>query len=587
MNIFQVYKDKVIGILNDMTKEGALPEGLDVSRVTVEPPKDPAHGDMATNAAMVLAKPAGKNPRELAEKIVIGLKANNTVTEVAVAGPGFVNFKLVENVWTSTIPDILKVGIHFGDNEIGNGEQVNVEYVSANPTGPMHLAHTRGAIYGDTLCNLLEKSGYKVTREYYINDAGRQVDILAQSCYLRYREALGESIGEIPEGLYPGDYLKAVGEALKDKYGDTLKSKPEAEWFPVVRQFAVEQMMTRIKTDLASLNVRQTVFTSEKRLRDSGKVEEAFGRLQEQGLVYQGTLPPPKSKNAALDDWEPAELTLLKSSQFGDDSDRPLKNSQGNWTYIAPDIAYHYDKFKRGFRKMIDVVGADHAGWVPRITAGTKAVTGGQADVRVHLVALVKLLKNGEAVKMSKRRGEVLTIDDVKEELPPDSLRFTMLTRSNAQPLDLDLAKAKEQSKDNPVFYVQYASARCYSVFRNAKEMFPDIDLSPETLAKADIGKINSPEEIHMIRLMASWPRIVETATDAQEPHRIAFYLHDLASEFHAFWNKGREDATLRFLIESDRDLSMARLALVKAVATVIASGLAVMGVKPVEEMHS
>lgn len=587
MNIFRQYQGRVHALLEDMAAAGELPSGLDIKRAGVEPPKEAAHGDMSTNAAMVLAKSAGKNPREIGQALAARLCKLQDVEAVDVAGPGFVNFRLKSESWIACLKDILVSGIAYGDCNLGQGEPVNVEYVSANPTGPMHLAHTRGAIVGDSLCNLLEKAGYKVCREYYINDAGNQIEVLTKSVFLRYREALGESIGEIPEGLYPGEYLKDVGAGLKAKYGDSLKGQAESQWFPVVRQFAVDAMMARIKDDLRWLGVNQHVFTSEKEIRDSGTVEKAFAELERHGLVYQGILPPPKSKNAKVDDWEPVELTLLKSAQFGDESDRPLKNSKGQWTYIAPDIAYHFNKFERGFKKLIDVVGADHSGWVPRITAGTKAVTNNQAELKVHLVGLVKLLRNGEPIKMSKRRGAILSIEDIRDEIPAGALRFTMLTRRNNEALDLDLAKAIEQSRDNPVFYVQYAHARCSSVLRHAKEMFPDVGLEGRDLAETDLSKLNSEDEIALIRLMASWPRIVEAAAEAQEPHRIAFYLHDLAAAFHALWNKGKDDATLRFLIESDQDLSRARLALIKGVAILIASGLAIIGVQPVEEMHA
>lgn len=583
-NIFHAYKLKVSDVLGLMAANGDLPAGLDLSRVKVEPPKEAAHGDMATNAAMVLSKAAGKNPRQLGEALAERMKAVPGIKEASVAGPGFVNFRLADSEWGTTIRNILAEGMHYGDSKMGKGEKVNIEYVSANPTGPMHAGHMRGAVIGDTLAGLLKKAGYNVTKEYYFNDAGTQVDVLARTAYLRYSEALGENIGEIPEGLYPGEYLKEVGSALATRDGKKWIGKPESEWLVPLREFAVAFMMEMIRKDLDLIGIHHDVFTNERELIEDGTLEKCFKQLQDMDLIYQGTLPPPKGKE--MDDWEPAELTLFRTTKFGDSSDRPLKKRDGNWAYIMPDIAYHYNKIQRGFTWMINVLGKDHGNYLDKMRAAVLAFSKGGARLDVAYCAMVKLFKNGEPVKLSKRSGNLITLREIVEEVGPGAVRFFMMSRTPDSELDFDFAKVVEQSKDNPVFYVQYAHARCCSVFRKAKEMMPGADFSPAALAKADISKINTPEELQLVRFMANWPRNVEAAAEAHEPHRVAFYLYDLASEFHAFYHKGNDNVSLRFLQENDKDLSLARLALVEAVKTVLASGLAVMGVTPVEEMH-
>ena len=585
-NIFYAYQTKVNELLGAMAANGDLPQGLDLSRVKVEPPKEAAHGDMATNAAMVLSKAAGKNPRQLGETLAAKMKAMPDIKEVSVAGPGFVNFRLADNAWADMVRTILTEGVHYGDSKMGKGEKVNIEYVSANPTGPMHAGHVRGAVIGDTLANLLKKAGYDVTKEYYFNDAGNQIEVLTQTAYLRYREALGENIGAIPEGLYPGEYMKDVAQALVARDGKKWLGVAESVWSKPVREFAVEYIMGMIRDDLDLIGIHHDVFSNERVMIEDGTLEKSFNTLMDKGLIYQGTLPPPKGKE--MEGWEPVELTLFRSSNFGDASDRPLKKRDGTWAYIMPDIAYHYNKLQRGFKWMINVLGKDHQGYEEKIRPAIAALAGDKKDIRLNVVycGMVKLFKNGEPVKLSKRSGNIITLRELVEEVGAGSVRFFMITRTPDSELDFDFTKVVEQSKDNPVFYVQYAHARCCSVLRNAKEMFKDIDISPAALAKADVSRINNPAELQLIRFMAGWPRQVESAAEAHEPHRVAFYLHDLASEFHAFWNKGRDDTTLRFLQENDRDLSLARLALVEAVKTVLASGLAVMGVTPVEEMH-
>jgi arginyl-tRNA synthetase len=583
MNIFHAYQKKIGTVLDAMTAEGALPQGLDFSRVKVEPPKDFAHGDMATNAAMVLAKPAGKNPRDVANDLVARLKKIPEIREASVAGPGFVNFRLNDAEWAATIRDILGAGVHYGDSTMGKREKVNVEYVSANPTGPMHAGHVRGAVIGDTLANLLLKAGFDVTREYYFNDAGTQVDVLARTTYLRYREALGETIA-IPEGMYPGEYLKDVGQGLAARDGKKWLDKPESEWLAPVRDFATKYMIEEIKKDLALIGIKHDVFTNEREIVENGTLDTVFKKLVDMDLIYQGTLPPPKGKE--MEDWEPVELTLFRSSRFGDSSDRPLKKRDGTWAYIMPDIAYHYDMMNRGFMKMINMLGKDHGNYLDKMRPAITALSGGKATIDVVFNGIVKIFKNGELVKLSKRSGNLITLREMVEEVGADAVRFFIMTRTPDSELEFDFAKAVEQSKDNPVFYVQYAHARSCSVFRNAAAMFPGADFSPAALVRAPLEKIVTPDEISLVRVLAGWPRAVEAAAEAREPHRMVTYLHDLAAEFHGFWNKGRDDASLRFLIEGDKDLSMARLALVRAVMTVIASGLAVMGVTPVEEMH-
>jgi len=583
MHVFKEFEAKIKTAIEEMVGAGDLPSGLDLSRVTVEPPREAAHGDVSTNAAMVLAKPAGKPPRAIADALVARLRALPEVVAADIAGPGFVNLRLDRAYWCGRLGDVLRAGVGYGKSDLGRGRKVNVEYVSANPTGPLHAAHARGAVVGDALAALLEKAGFDVTREYYINDAGAQVEVLGRSTYLRYREALGETV-EIPAGMYPGEYLKDVGQAIAARDGRKWMDAPETEWLPAMRDFAVATIMGWIKEDLRDLNIHHDVFTSERELVRSGAVDAALKTLEDQGLIYVGVLEPPKGKKP--EDWEPRPQTLFRATQFGDDVDRPLKKSDGSWTYFANDIAYHLDKFRRGTAEMIDVWGADHGGYIKRMQAAVTAITAGQGALDVKICQLVHLMENGQPVKMSKRAGTFVTLRDVMEAVGRDVVRFIMLTRRNDQALDFDYAKVTEQSKDNPVFYVQYAHARCRSVLRHAEEAYKDWDLGGEGLAAASLTRLEAPEEVDLIRLLLSWPRLVESAAEAHEAHRVAFYLYDVASAFHALWNKGKEDATLRFLIEGDPELTRARLALVKAVSLVIASGLQVMGVVPVEEMR-
>jgi arginyl-tRNA synthetase len=567
-----------------------LGAAADLSRVVVEPPKDPTHGDMATNAAMVLAKEAKLKPRDLAEKIAERLRADDLVTAVDVAGPGFINLTLNASVWADTLRAVLREGSAYGQSAIGAGEKVNVEYVSANPTGPMHVGHCRGAVFGDALASLLQLAGFDVAREYYINDAGAQVDVLARSAFLRYREALGENIGEIPEGLYPGDYLKPVGQALAAEHGKTLLAMGEQQWLPLVRAKAIAMMMDSIKGDLAALSIRHDVFFSERSLIESGhnRVAETIDFLRAKGDVYEGRLPPPKG--APVDDYEDREQTLFRATAYGDDVDRPLLKSDGSYTYFASDIAYHKNKFDRGFHNLVDVWGADHGGYIKRVAAAIKAVTEGKAALDVKIVQLVKLLRNGEPVKMSKRSGDFVTLREVVDEVGKDAVRFMMLYRKNDAVLDFDLAKVIEQSRDNPVFYVQYGHARGYSVFRNAREVIPELPEETEArdafLADAALERLTDPAELSLLRKLAVYPRTVEAAAAAHEPHRIAFYLYDLASEFHALWTRGRDLPYLRFIINNDAEITKARLAMVQGVVTVLASGLRVLGVGAPNEMR-
>jgi arginyl-tRNA synthetase len=568
-----------------------LGSAADLARVVVEPPKDPTHGDMATNAAMVLAKEAKAKPRDLAEKIAERMRADDLVASVDIAGPGFINLTLKVTAWTDALRSVLGEGNAYGQSALGAGEKVNVEYVSANPTGPMHVGHCRGAVFGDALASLLQLAGYDVVREYYINDAGAQVDVLARSAFLRYREALGEAIGEIPEGLYPGDYLKPVGQALAAEHGKTLLTMPEAEWLPAVRAKAIAMMMEAIKGDLAALNIKHDVFFSERSLVAGGhnRVAETIDFLRAKGDVYEGRLPPPKG--APVDDYEDREQTLFRATAFGDDVDRPLLKSDGSYTYFASDIAYHKNKFDRGFRNLVDVWGADHGGYIKRVEAAIKAVTSGQATLDVKIVQLVKLLRNGEPVKMSKRSGDFVTLREVVDEVGKDAVRFMMLYRKNDAVLDFDLAKVIEQSRDNPVFYVQYGHARGHSIFRTAREEVLH-DLPEEEgarlayLASAPVARLTDPAELSLLRKLAVYPRTVEAAAAAHEPHRIAFYLYDLASEFHALWTKGRDLPYLRFIINNDAEMTKARLAMVQGVVTVLASGLGVLGVGAPNEMR-
>jgi arginyl-tRNA synthetase len=572
-----------------LAAEGGWPS-IDLSRVVVEPPRDAAHGDMATNAAMVLAKDAKAKPRDLAEQIATKLRADDLIAAVDIAGPGFINLTLKASAWSDALRTVLREGSAYGRSAMGAGEKVNVEYVSANPTGPMHVGHGRGAVFGDALVSLLIFAGYDVTREYYINDAGAQVDVLARSAYLRYREALGENIGEIPEGLYPGDYLKPVGQALAAAYGDKLLKLPEAEWLPIVRAKAIAMMMDMIKGDLAALHIRHDVFFSERSLIEGGtdQVAATIEFLRAKGDVYEGRLQPPKA--APVEDYEDREQTLFRATAYGDDVDRPLKKSDASYTYFASDIAYHKNKFDRGFRNLVDVWGADHGGYIKRVQAAIRAVTSGNVTLDVKVVQLVRLLRNGEPVKMSKRSGDFVTLREVVDEVGKDAVRFMMLYRKNDAVLDFDLAKVIEQSRENPVFYVQYGHARGHSVFRNAREVLPDL---PEEagaraafLGRAAVERLTDPAELDLLRRLALYPRMIEAAAVAHEPHRIAFYLYDLASEFHALWTKGRDLPYLRFIINNDAAMTKARLALVQGVVSVLASGLTVLGVHAPDEMR-
>ena len=584
MNLFAHFREVVAAEVTALAAAGSLPAGLDLARIAVEPPRDPAHGDVSTNAAMVLAKPARKNPRELASMLAERLKNHPEIVGAEVAGPGFLNLRLAAGFWHARLADALRAGPAYGDSRIGGGRAVNVEYVSANPTGPLHVGHGRGAVFGDALAALLEKAGFSVCREYYINDAGAQVDVLARSTHLRYREALGESIGAIPDGYYPGEYLKETGAQLAARDGRKWLDCPESKWLAPVRRFAIDAMMALIRADLEAIGIRHAVFSSERDLVEAGAIERALATLEAAGLVYSGVLEPPKGM--LPEDWEPRPQTLFRSSQFGDDVDRPLKKSDGSWTYFAADIAYHLDKFRRGFAEMIDVWGADHGGYVKRMQAAVTALTGGKGSLDVKLCQLVNLFDGGQPVRMSKRAGTFVTLREVVDEVGRNVFRFIMLTRRNDQALDFDFAKVMEQSKDNPVFYVQYAHARAASVLRLAREQFSEAELRSESLAESRLDRVAVAEELMLVKLLASWPRLVESAAETHEPHRVAFYLHDLAAQFHMLWNKGKDDARLRFLIAEERELSLARLALVQGIKHVIASGLRVFGVEPVEEMR-
>jgi len=589
-NIFTAMLGRVRAAVDTLMAEGALPPGLDHSRVVVEPPREASHGDMATNAAMVLAKPAGRKPREIADAIADKLRGEPSVLEASVAGPGFINLTLRPDLWRNELRAAVRAGDAFGRSEAGRKAQVNVEYVSANPTGPMHVGHGRGAVFGDALANLLAFAGHRVTREYYINDAGAQVDVLARSAHLRYREALGEAIGPIPEGLYPGEYLRPVGEALAAQYGAALRDKPETEWLPVVRARAIDMMMDEIRRDLAELNVRHDVFFSERSLTqgNGSAVEATIDELRAKGLIYRGRLPPPKGQ--AIEDWEDREQMLFRATAFGDDVDRPLMKSDGSYTYFASDIAYHKSKFERGAADLIDVWGSDHGGYIKRVQAAVRAVTDGRADLDVKIVQLVKLLRAGEPVKMSKRAGDFVTLREVVDEVGRDAVRFMMLYRKNDAVLDFDLAKVIEQSRDNPVFYVQYGHARAQSVFRNAREVLPNLPGEAEAraafLADAPVDRLDDAAELALMRKIALYPRMVEAAAAAHEPHRVAFYLFELASEFHAQWTRGNDLPHLRFIIQNDPQLTTARLVLIQGVVTVLASGLKLLGVGAPDEMR-
>ena len=582
MNLFHVIEEKVLSALRALSDEGALPAELETGNVSVEPPRDPSHGDVTTNAAMVLARQAKEPPRDLARKIVEKLAGDADLETVEIAGPGFINMRLSESFRGRLMAAVLELGEAYGRSQMGAERKVNVEYVSANPTGPLHVGHTRGAVFGDALANLLAETGHAVTREYYINDAGAQVTVLARSVHLRYREALGEDIGEIPAGLYPGEYLKPVGAALAEKYGDSLLSMPEEEWLPIVRDFAIDAMMEMIRDDLAALGIRHEVFFSERTLHESGAIEETIRALKEKGLVYTGQLPPPKGKPP--EDWEPRDQLLFRSTAFGDDIDRPLKKSDGTYTYFAADVAYIREKLRRGYDELVYVLGADHGGYVKRLQAADAALSGGEVPLIARLCQLVRLFRGGEPVKMSKRAGDFVTMREVVDEVGPDVVRFMMLTRSNDAPLDFDFRKVLEQSKDNPVFYVQYAHARICSVFRNAREELDEFLLRPDPEA-IRWELLEDPAERMLMRRVGEYPRVLEQAAKAHEPHRVAFYLMELAAEFHALWNKGKENSQLRFILPTETDLSAARLGLLRAVRQVLRNGLRILGVRPVEEM--
>jgi arginyl-tRNA synthetase len=596
-NVFLTIQSSVATANTALIAEKILPPNIDQSRVVIEPPRDPTHGDVATNDAMVLAKDANLLPRLLAYAVAEKLRADPMIRNVDVVGPGFINLTLDRSVWWESLRAAILAGPDFGRSDIGKGEAVNVEYVSANPTGPMHVGHGRGAVFGDALANLLAFTGFAVMREYYVNDAGAQVDMLARSVYLRYREALGENIGPIPDGLYPGDYLKPIGSHIAANWGPLLRDRPEREWLPMVRQLAVAAMMQMIREDLLKLGISQDRFFYERTLIEQEELGEnsidfvggTINWLRDQGYVYEGRLPPPKG--APDVDWEDREQTLFRATAFGDDVDRPLRKSDGSYTYFATDIAYHKSKVDRGFRKLIDVWGADHGGYIKRMKAAVSAVSGGKAELDIKIVQLVKLLRGGQPVKMSKRAGDFVTLHDVIDEVGRDAVRFMMLFRKNDAVLDFDLAKVIEQSRDNPVFYVQYGYARAQSIFRNARDMWPHLLASPQDWARAVAGaalsRLDDGAELALMRRIALYPRLVEAAAVSHEPHRIAFYLYEVASDFHALWTKGSKEAPhLRFIIQNDPEMTMARLALVQGVVTVLASGLAILGVAAPDEMR-
>ncbi|MEP5804859.1 MAG: arginine--tRNA ligase [Roseobacter sp.] len=580
MNLFADIRVLVVACLDQMVAAGQLPKGLSTTNVTVEPPRDAAHGDMATNAAMVLAKPAGMKPREIAEALADHLNADPRVTSADIAGPGFLNLRLSSDAWYGVLSDVLAQGTDFGRAAIGSGQRVNVEYVSANPTGPLHVGHTRGAVFGDALASLLDFSGFNVTREYYINDGGAQVDVLARSVFLRYLEAHGQEVA-FPDGTYPGDYLIPVGQKLKEIKGDAYVGQPETLWLEDVRNYATDAMMDLIRADLKALGVEMDVFYSEKSLYGTGRIEAAIEDLKGKGLIYDGVLEPPKGKKP--DDWEPREQTLFKSTEHGDDVDRPVMKSDGSWTYFAPDIAYHFDKVSRGFDALIDVFGADHGGYVKRMKAAVSALSDGNVTLDIKLTQLVKLFKNGEPFKMSKRAGTFVTLRDVVDQVGPDVTRFVMLTRKNDAMLDFDFDKVMEQSRENPVFYVQYAHARVASVLRKAQEAGVAVD--DTTLIHADFGLLDHAAELGLIAKLAEWPRLVETAARSNEPHRVAFYLYELSGVFHALWNKGNEVHGLRF-VQDDPKVTQSKIALARAASVVIAAGLGILGVTPAQEMR-
>lgn len=586
MNIFAIFEKHIRGALEALRNEGILPADAKLDGFVVEPPREAAHGDLATNAAMVLAKPAGKNPKELAAALAERLRLVPDVEKADIAGPGFINITLKAGFWPEVLRAVLTDGADYGRSTLGGEKPVNVEYVSANPTGPMHVGHTRGAVFGDALANLLAFAGYKPTREYYINDAGAQVDVLARSAYLRYREALGEDIGEIPAGIYPGDYLKPVGEALAKEFGKELLEAPEESWLPKVRERAIAAMLDMIRDDLASLDIRHEVFFSERSLTSGAenKIAETIETLKQKGLIYEGRLAPPKGK--LPDDWEDREQILFRATDFGDDTDRALVKSDGSYTYFAADMAYHRSKIERGFTRLINVMGADHGGYVKRLTAAVKALSDGKAEVDVKICQLVRLFRGGEPVKMSKRAGSFVTLREVVDEVGAGPVRFMMLTRKNDAALDFDFDKVLEQSNDNPVFYVQYAHARACSVLGKAPESFPDIGLDAPSLAGADLGLLTDEAELALIKKLAQFPRAVEGAAQAHEPHRIAFYAHEVAAVFHSLWTRGKESPHLRFMVQSRSDVTRARLALITGAAQVLRSSLNLLGVEAISEMR-
>ena len=581
MNIFTDIHVLVLNRLGDLVADGVLPQGLSFANVTVEPPRDATHGDMATNAAMILAKPAGLKPRDIAEALAHRLTSDTRITGAQVAGPGFLNLRLADAVWQDIVKRAIAMGPAFGRANIGAGHKVNVEFVSANPTGPLHVGHVRGAVFGDALASLLDFAGFQTTREYYINDGGAQVDVLARSVYLRYLEAHGQDVA-FEDGTYPGDYLVAVGQALKDQVGDAYLDQGEDHWLAPVRDFATDAMMDLIRADLAALGIKMDVFFSEKSLYGTGLIEVALEDLAGKGLIYEGTLEPPKGKTPQ--DWERREQTLFKSTAHGDDTDRPVRKSDGAWTYFAPDIAYHFDKVNRGFDALINIFGADHGGYVKRMKAAVSALSDGQVPLDIKLTQLVKLTKDGQPFKMSKRSGTFVSLRDLVDQVGPDVTRFHMLTRKNDAPLDFDFDKVTEQSKDNPVFYVQYAHARVHSLLRKAQGL--GIGVQDMHLVAADLSVLDHSAELSVARKIAEWPRTVEIAARTHEPHRIAFYLYELASSFHGLWNRGHDAPDLRFVQPEDIERSQAKIGLARAVSVVISAGLGILGVTPVEEMH-
>ncbi len=584
MNYFKYLRNLVNKEIKYLSREGHLPSELDFSKIKISLVKDKSFGDLTSNAAMVLSKAAEKPPYDIAKMIGNRISKIPDISKVDIGGPGFINFSLNKNFWHSRLKEVLKAGMNYGDSDIGKGQKVNVEFVSANPTGPMHVGHGRGAVIGDALASLLTKTGYEVTREFYINDAGEQINVLAHSLFLRYREALGDEIGKIPNGFYPGEYLKDLGDFLAKEDGNKWIKLPEKIWLEKFRTHAVETMMKAIRKDLASLGIRHDVFTSEKKLNDTGIIQKVIEFLKDNDLTYIGVLDPPKGKIEP--DWKERPQLLFRSTKFGDDFDRPLKKEDGSWTYFASDIAYHLDKFKRGFSLMIDIWGADHKGYIKRMVGAIDAVTKGKGKLRVKVCNLINLFENGSPVKMSKRSGTFVTLNEVIKEVGKDAVRFIMLTRNNEATLDFDLQRVKEQNKDNSVFYVQYAHARICSMLNKIREEFPTMKLDDLNLRKGQLNLLKERHEIAIIKELSGWPNVVENAALSREPHRIAFYLEELASNFHVVWNVGNNNQDFRFIIPGNIELTRARAALGRAVAIVLASGLSVIGIKAVEEMR-